>query len=233
MSKITQFSTIGALMSGHLRGEAPLSHFCPAHGFGLGCSPEISGELTIHEGKVHEASAGEALHLVTAETLVPFLQVTEFSPQQTHRIVSVTQDTAYERLSQFIRPDNIFLAVTIVGVFDHLLLRRPQRAEGSQRSVDDVAASQREDSYKSISGRLIGFWTPELFGRVSVPGFHFHFLDDEARISGHVLEFEASEATLSFEEKTSIEIVNPASDAYRALSIDVGALDEMIHRIEK
>jgi len=233
MSKITQFSTIGALMAGHFRGEAPLSAFCSHRAFGLGCSAEISGELTIHDGQVHEATAGEALHCLPPEAEIPFVQVTDFAPQQERAVTSITHDNAQEQLSRFIRPDNIFLAVSISGSFEHLVLRRPHRADGGSRSVDEVAASQKVDRYEGIAGRLIGFWTPELFGRVSVPGFHFHFLDETSQISGHVLEFSAHKAVLSFEEKTTIEIVNPASEIFRALKIDVGALDEMIHRIEK
>lgn len=233
MSKITQFSTIGALMAGHFRGEAPLSAFCSHLAFGLGCSAEISGELTIHDGKVHEATAGEALHCLPPEAEIPFVQVTDFVPQQEREVASVTHENAQAQLSRFIRPDNIFLAVSISGCFEHLVLRRPHRADGGSRSVDDVAAAQKVDQYERITGRLIGFWTPELFGRVSVPGFHFHFLDETSQISGHVLEFSAQNAVLSFEEKTTIEIVNPSSEAFKALDIDVDALDEMIHRIEK
>ncbi|WP_025840458.1 acetolactate decarboxylase [Asaia platycodi] len=233
MSKITQFSTIGALMAGHFRGEAPLSAFCSHLAFGLGCSAEISGELTIHDGKVHEATAGEALHCLPMEAEIPFVQVTDFVPLQEREVTSVTHENAEAQLSRFIRPDNIFLAVSISGCFEHLVLRRPHRADGGSRSVDDVAAAQKVDQYERITGRLIGFWTPELFGRVSVPGFHFHFLDETSQISGHVLEFSAQNAVLSFEEKTTIEIMNPASEAFRALEIDVDALDEMIHRIEK
>ncbi|NVN42577.1 acetolactate decarboxylase [Asaia siamensis] len=233
MSKITQFSTIGALMAGHFRGEAPLSAFCAHRAFGLGCSAEISGELTIQDGKVHEATAGEALHCLSAETEIPFVQVTEFTPQQERAVSSVTHENAQEQLSRFIRPDNIFLAVSISGKFEHLVLRRPHRADGGSRSVDQVASAQQVDRHDSIEGRLIGFWTPELFGRISVPGFHFHFLDVKSTISGHVLEFSAQNAVLSFEEKTTIEIVNPSSVSFKTLNIDVDALDEMIHRIEK
>ncbi|WP_025885079.1 acetolactate decarboxylase [Asaia prunellae] len=233
MSKITQFSTIGALMAGYFHGEAPLSAFCSHRAFGLGCSAGISGELTIHDGRVHEATAGETLHCLSPEVEIPFVQVTDFTPQQEHVVMSITHENVEEQLGRFIRADNIFLAVSISGHFDQLVLRRPYRADGSSRSVNDVAAAQKVDRHEAIEGRLIGFWTPELFGRVSVPGFHFHFLDEASVVSGHVLEFSAPEALLSFEEKTTIEIVNPSSKAFKALEIDVGALDEMINRIEK
>lgn len=235
MSKITQFSTIGALMAGYFQPEQSLESLSCAgtHAFGLGCSAQISGELTIWGGRIHEATAGETLHCLSVETALPFVQVTPFSPQARHGIGPVTHDSAARALRRFINPDNIFLAVCIEATFDRLVLRRPQRATGGSRTVDEVAACQKVDHHEAIAGRLIGFWTPELFGRISVPGFHFHFLDHDETISGHVLEFAATEAMLSFEEKTSIEIRNPTDQAFRDHAIDVASLDEMIHRIEK
>ena len=235
MSRITQFSTIGALMAGCFEPGKSLASLCceGERAFGLGCSAQISGELTIWNGRIHEATAGETLHCLSAETDVPFMQVTQFVAQDSQQIGPVTHETAPEVLHRFINPDNIFLAVSIEAEFDNLVIRRPQRAGDGTRSVEDVAAGQKVDRHRAITGRLIGFWTPELFGRVSVPGFHFHFLDRDEKISGHVLEFSAGHAILSFEEKETIEIHNPTSAAFRDRRIDVNALDEVIHRIEK
>ncbi|MDR6182896.1 acetolactate decarboxylase [Asaia bogorensis] len=238
MSRITQFSTIGALMAGHLQAEQKIASLCACHetGFGLGCSAGLNGELTICDGRVYEATAGEPLHVLPQHDAVPFVQITAFKSQFQVEVENITHETAYDRLCTLIAPDNIFMAVSVTGLFDHLVLRRPHRAVGESdqhRDVEAVAASQKIDRFEGIRGRLIGFWTPALFGRISVPGFHFHFLDDERRISGHVLEFAASHATLSAEEKPTIEITNPQSDSFRNRTIETDKLDDMIHRIEK
>jgi len=66
-----------------------------------------------------------------------------------------------------------------------------------------------------------------------VPGFHFHFIDEKQKNSGHVLEFSASQAQLSFQEKQTIEITNPHSDEYRNMNIDLLSLDKSIELVEK
>jgi len=90
MSKIVQFSTIGALMAGYFRGEYDSTALKRPHAFGLGCSQGINGELTIFQGKIWEATAGEALHLLGQQE-VPFLQVTEFAAERTVQVNHIDQ----------------------------------------------------------------------------------------------------------------------------------------------
>ena len=232
MSKIIQFSTIGALMAGYFRGEYDASALKHPDAFGLGCSQGINGELTIFQGKVWEATAGEAPHLLRQEML-PFLQVTEFVPERTASVVNIDQHNAEQHLNQFIPLQNIFLAVCIEATFDHLVIRRPQPASDIPRDINDFARTQQEDTLNNINGYLIGFWTPALFGRISVPGFHFHFIDEKRNNSGHVLEFSAKKAILKYQEKQTIEVTNPGSAEYKNMTIDLSSLDKSIEHVEK
>jgi len=232
MSKIVQFSTIGALMSGYSRGECDISTLNHPHAFGLGCSQGINGELTIFEGKIWEATAGKPPH-PSHHRDVPFVQVTEFQADDTFQISDINQDNIEQHLKQHIALQNIFLAVCIEATFKHLLIRRPQPATDSNRSIGDFAATQQEDSLKHVQGHLIGFWTPALFGRISVPGFHFHFIDYKNENSGHVLEFSSDSAQVCYQEKQTIEITNPHSDDFKKIDIDISVLDNAIDRVEK
>lgn len=233
MSKIVQFSTIGALMAGHFRGECCLEDINHPRAFGVGCSAELNGELTIAEGQFWEATAGTALHNLDQQSKVPFIQLTEFIPQRAVDVENISQLNAEQLLEQQIDKQNVFVAVCIEATFEEMIIRRPQPNNGKQRGITEVAGAQQVDTHHNIQGRLIGFWTPELFGRVSVPGFHFHFLNYASDISGHVLEYRASRAQLSFEEKPTIEITNPTSQSYKELIIDVAKLDRLISQVEK
>ncbi|HCO1252191.1 TPA: acetolactate decarboxylase [Escherichia coli] len=232
MSKITQFSTIGALMAGHFHGECDVRQLTQPATFGLGCSAKLNGELTIFQGTIWEATAGEAIHPLH-DHQVPFIQLTDFTPKNRFAVEEIDQDCAAQLLAEQVALDNIFLAVCIEAHFERLVIRRPQRATGAKRDIHEVADAQQEDTLTDVEGKLIGFWTPELFGRISVPGFHFHFLDTATHQSGHVLSYVAKNATISYEEKSTIEITNPHSQQYKALAIDVSALDKVIAKVEK
>lgn len=233
MSRIIQLSTISALMAGCFNQEFSLPDACQEHGFGLGCSANINGELTIYNGKVYEATAGESLHLLADNDKIPFIQVTRFQPEYQQPVENISHENIEQCIKNSLNINNIFLAVCVEGHFEKVVIRRPQREPAQTRSVNQIAAAQRIDTLENKQGKLIGFWTPEIFSRISVPGFHFHFLDQSQQISGHVLAFSATQAIMRFEEKPTIEITNPTSDVYKNTAIDLKSMDEMIQRIEK
>ncbi|WP_277755561.1 acetolactate decarboxylase [Rosenbergiella metrosideri] len=232
MSKITQFSTIGALMAGHFDGDFSINSLKSQTLFGLGCSCGINGELTVCDGKLWEATAGESLHQFESH-VVPFLQVTDFIAEHTLAATDINDENIEQLLAEQFPINNIFLAVNVKSCFDEVVIRRPQREESKTRTVNEMSDSQQVDTLNDVSGQLIGFWTPELFGRISVPGFHFHFISDDRQLSGHVLSFSTAKAVVDYQVKHSIEITNSHSDAFINLDIDVSQLDELISHIEK
>jgi len=232
MSKITQYSTIGALMSGHFAGDFSLNTRHSPKLFGLGCSCGISGEITVSKGEFWEATAGESLHHLK-DSHLPFLQVTEFEAENSFETTDIDGENLEQLLMEKLPINNIFLAVNVKSCFEEMVIRRPQRDKSQTRTVKEMADAQQVDTHKAITGQLIGFWTPELFGRVSVPGFHFHFLSEDHKISGHVLSFKAANAVVDYQVKDTIEISNPRSEAYQTLDIDIAELDELISHVEK
>ncbi|AXF75205.1 acetolactate decarboxylase [Erwinia tracheiphila] len=78
------------------------------------------------------------------------------------------------------------------------LIRRPQPATIETCDISEVSDTQQEGYLHNIKGKLVGFWTSELYGHISVHGFHF--IDEKQQISGHVLFYHAEEAIVSYEE---------------------------------
>lgn len=232
MSKIVQFSTIGALMAGQVQGECNVRENIRPDSLGVGCSEGINGELTLFQGKIWEATAGRELHTLDKHC-VPFIQITSFNPENIFRVKHLTQHNAARLLDEKISIQNIFLAVCVEANFTEIVIRRPQPTTDADRDITEVANTQQEDRLCNIQGRLVGFWTPELYGRISVAGFHFHFIDEKQQVSVHVLSYQAEEACISYEEKHTIEITHPNSQAYKTLPIDISALDDVISGVER
>ena len=56
----------------------------------------------------------------------------------------------------------------------------------------DAAATQPEFEFYSVTGTLVGFWTPEYVKTINVPGYHLHFLTADKRAGGHLLDCAAT-----------------------------------------
>ncbi|MBF7688088.1 acetolactate decarboxylase [Acinetobacter rathckeae] len=232
MNKIYQFSSIGALMSGYFKPDQNVYEVCTCSSIGLGCSELLNAEVTIVNGIVYTATAGRPTQHQTPPFYTPFYQVTDFSNFKEHQLCTVTQDTLEEALNHLMVLKNHFVAIRIYAVFKSITMRCPQASE-TPRSIQDVSDHQKVSTYHDLKGCLVGFWTPEVFGRMSVPGFHLHFLSHDHSISGHVLAYETTSATLQFEEKPTIELTNPQTNAFNDLVIDLESLDAMIEHVEK
>ncbi|HCQ3777362.1 TPA: acetolactate decarboxylase [Escherichia coli] len=232
MSKIFQFSTISALMSGFESGDFELDTCNNDKLFGIGCSCGVSGELTIVNGKAWEATAKEPVHMLYRDN-VPFVQVTDFVMDDSFECCDVDEKNMALILHDKINAKNSFVAVNVHANFETIKIRRPQRRVGEEyESMLEVSDSQEIDCLANISGQLIGFWTPEVYGRISVPGFHFHFLSNDEINSGHVLSYHANKAVIYYQIKDSIEIKNPSSDEYRSMNIDLNNIDALIKKVE-
>ncbi|MEB5477327.1 acetolactate decarboxylase [Acinetobacter pollinis] len=232
MSKIYQFSTIGALMSGYFSPDQDIYKVCSCSSIGLGCSENLNAEMTILNGTPYTATAEEALKTPEAPLEVPFYQVTSFDHFQEYHIGEASTKNLEQFVQAVIPLNNNFIALRIKATFHELTLRRPY-ASSETRSVQEVSDHQEVSTYKEIQGHLIGFWTPEMFGRISVPGFHFHFLSEDKSVSGHVLDYYFSSALLQCEEKNVIEITHPKTSAFKNLNIDIEGLDEVIRKVEQ
>lgn len=233
MSKIIQMSTIGALMSGYFKGDKEFPKSFSGQNFGIGCSEGVNGELTIFEGCAYEGTAEEITHILPPDVKIPFIQITNFQAKQNYVIKDIDHKNASDHLNKFIEIKNIFVAVSFSGVVDKIKIRCPRRKKNKDRTVEEMQQSQVVNEYSNIKGTLVGFWTPEIFGRVSVPGFHLHFVDKDKKVSGHVLEFYAKEAVLCFEEKQSIEITNPSDSTYKNMELNLDKIDTLIKGVEK
>lgn len=232
MSKIYQFSSIGALMSGYFKPGQDIYPTCSCSSIGLGCSELVNAEVTVLNGAVYTATAEQKIQLEKAPFCVPFYQISDFNDYAEHEVSDINQDNLADIVKQHIVLNNNFVAVRIKAKFDAVKLRRPY-ASDQVRDVKEISGNQQVSEYKDVSGCLLGFWTPEIFGRLSVPGFHLHFLSDDTSISGHVLSYAASVATLQLEEKYSIEITNPRNSEFAHLDINLESLDQMIEQVEK
>ncbi|MBF7681950.1 acetolactate decarboxylase [Acinetobacter sp. B5B] len=232
MGKIYQFSSIGALMSGYFQPDQDVYNVCTCSSIGLGCSEQLNAEVTILNGKVYTATAHQAIERPKAPFYTPFYQVTDFSNFKEQQILNTMQNTLEQELKHFVVLNNQFIALRIDGFFHQVTLRRPQ-ASDKKRTIKEVSAKQEVIAYQDIRGCLIGFWTPEIFSRISVPGLHLHFLSHDASISGHVLAYHIESAKLQYEEKPTIEITHPQTTEFSQLNIDLKSLDQMIESVEK
>jgi acetolactate decarboxylase len=151
---------------------------------------------------------------------VPFAAVTFFDVDRELPVsegMNYTQLQAY--LSDSIEERNIFYAVRIDGTFDYVKTRSVPGQEKPYPPLVDVTANQSTFDFHDVHGTIVGFYSPDYVGGLNVPGYHLHFVTDDKKAGGHVLELEIEDAQLAVDYTSDIRIILPNTDEFNSLDL--------------
>src|SRR5213075_681405 len=70
----------------------------------------------------------------------------------------------------------------------------------------DAVKKQSVFEMQAISGTLVGFRFPEYMKGLNVPGYHFHFLSDDKKTGGHVLDLSGSDFEIEIDSMDDFEL---------------------------
>ena len=211
---VFQVSTSGALVAGVYEREASVETIL-AHGdFGLGTFTGLDGEMIVLEGRAFHADAHGAVTEAPRGAGAPFAIVTRFQPE---RETTITGISGFQDLGRHCDPlrdsGNIFYAIRLDGRFARIKARSVNPPPPGTRLLD-ATRTQNEFTFTDIEGTLVGLWSPEFSGPFGVAGYHFHFISDDRRLGGHLLDVEAESLRLRIEPLTHFHLALPETEAY-------------------
>ncbi len=209
-----QVSTVGSLVEG-VYAEAVTCAKIIEHGdFGLGTFTGLDGEMVVLDGAVYRVRGDGIVSRAASENGAPFAVVTRFLPS-TDAPAGPFRDFGELKLicDEHRRSDNLFYAFRLDGVFDHVHTRAvsPPLPGGH---LLDAAKSQHEFDLQDLAGTLVGIYSPAFSGAFSVPGYHFHFLSDDRKQGGHVLDVSAVLLRLRVEELSAFHLALPETETF-------------------
>ena len=201
----------------HLKG-------CMEEGFRI----EYRGK---HKGEKIYASAGTKSRIKSLFNLM-FDYALEFEivDRNYARTFEISDDVVKEDILEKIS-HNLFAAVKINGKFKHMHVRVAPKQEKPYPRFVEIARNQPEFEADNISGTIVGFFTPRLFHGAAAAGFHLHFISDDRKFGGHVLDFKLSDGTVDLMELAEFRQHFPTENA-DYLSNEI-KLDEISKDIEE
>ena len=209
-----QVSTAGALVHGVYERAVSSNYLLNYGDFGLGTFVNLDGEMVILDGAIYQVrSDGKVMH-IEDDVGTPFAVVTRFDPDQDEFIESGTSLEEITKLcDQHRHSDNVFYAIRIDGRFSHVHTRA-MRATLDGLPLAKAAAIQPEFDFKNVSGTLVGIWAPQFSSALNVAGYHFHFLSEDRRQGGHLLECSGNNLRIRIETLTEFYLSLPESEEF-------------------
>jgi acetolactate decarboxylase len=84
---------------------------------------------------------------------------------------------------------NVFYAIKVTGRFSYIKTRSVPAQKKPYPPLTAVTQNQPTFEMRNVSGTLVGFRLPAFVKGINVPGYHVHFLSDDGRFGGHLLDF--------------------------------------------
>lgn len=203
-----QGSTIEALLAGNYEGVASVEKIKSQGDVGLGTFAGLDGEMIILDGVVYKAARTGKVTVENDNVQSPFYAVTFFETDIADKISGEAMDLAYlrTRLDGLRKRNDLPYTIVIEGKFQSIRVRSAGPYEPPFPLLSDALKEQRVYDHREISGSLVGFWMPAFMGNANAAGYHLHFLSDDCKIGGHVLDLILKEADIRMDETPALNI---------------------------
>lgn len=224
-----QVSTSGALVAGVYAGAVSAQGLLEHGDFGLGTFANLDGEMVVLDGHVYQVQGTGRVSEALPTARAPFAVVTKFAPDVDVEMEPIRNLSELQRRCDSLRTSgNIFYALRLDGRFDRVRTRAVSPPGEGTRLVD-AAKVQTEFSFADVSGTLVGLWSPGFSSACSVAGYHFHFLSNDRKEGGHLLECESGPLRLRMEALSDFHLALPETESFLKADLSKNTADELAY----
>jgi acetolactate decarboxylase len=221
LHEVFQNSTINALLEGVYDGSMTYGELRRHGDFGLGTFNALDGEMIAFDGDFYQVRSDGKVYPVADDQHTPFATVLFFQPAVQR---SLTGPIDFEHLQTVLdgltEGPNLFYAVRIDGDFTAVTVRSVPRQQKPYAPLAEVAKTQPVFHLGDVRGTLVGFRFPDFARGLNVPGFHLHFLTEDRKAGGHVLDLVLARGALAVDASARFHLELPTDPAF--LHADLG-----------
>ena len=193
------------------------------HGdIGLGTYNGVDGELIMLDGVLYQVPYTGEVKLADDSMHIPYLNTTFFDADFSF---DMDEEMNYDNLRKLIQEHfpsrNYFYAFKIHGEFDSLKLGSMYKQERPyMEGLDSLMPKRPKFDHTNIKGTMVGFYCPDFIGDINVAGFHLHFLSDDKKVGGHVLEFRGRNFKVGMDQLASYRFILPQTKDFDTVNLE-------------
>ena len=188
---ITQVSTIDAILAGAYDGQMAGEELVSYGDFGIGTFDKLDGEMVLLDSVVYQVKADGNVYRPRGGLTTPFAAVVNFKKDKTVELKASADFEELKKILNAAAPNmNVFCAMKVRGTFARMKTRSVPAQQKPYPPLTEVTKNQPVFEMANVSGTIVGFRSPVYVKGVGVPGYHLHFISDDKKAGGHVLDFE-------------------------------------------
>jgi acetolactate decarboxylase len=216
-----QYNIWGAFVNRVFDGSLTVKELKLKGDIGLGSFDMLDGEMVMLDGityRIREdgiVSEGKNTDEIVYADATFFHQDYQYTTNE-----EVNFDVLRKVLNSHFPSQNNFYAIKITGEFENIKLGGlNKQLLPFTKGLDYLIPNRPVFSGKKIKGTMIGFYCPSFIGDINAAGFHFHFISDDKKLGGHVMNA-INYFKVSVQKLVNYEFRLPESEAFDTVQFD-------------
>ena len=220
---IAQIALLQSLAQGYFGGTVTSGELRTLGDTGIGTFEGLNGEMIVLDGKVYQALGDGRVIVAPDKTIIPYATVTFFDKDIPVKLENVKNKADLEEaLNKEVHKHgaNSFYMVKLPAEFSSVLFRSEYGSkEPYPTLVEALKGKQTEFTEKNIKGTLVGLYCPSYMGELNSVGWHFHFISDDKKKGGHILELSLKEGTAHLDQTDRFTMILPNDKKFNELNL--------------
>ncbi|TDG21729.1 acetolactate decarboxylase [Paraburkholderia silviterrae] len=233
LAEIYQTSLMSALIDGVYDGSMSIAELLEHGDFGLGTFNDLDGELVAFDSEVHQLREDGSARVASMDQRTPFAVVTQFRPTMRGELTTaLDKRDVQDLIDELVRSPNLFCAFRIDGRFERVETRTVPRQTKPYRPMLQAIERQPVFEFRETTGTLVGFRCPPYVQGINVAGFHVHYITDDRRGGGHVLDYRLLEGKLEIAKISKLRIDLPRTESFQQATLHSEEMSQAIEAAE-
>jgi acetolactate decarboxylase len=193
----------------------------------------LDGEMVALNGDFYQVKADGKAYKVDERLKTPFAVVTFFEPDLRRSFLDpLSYADLCTYLDHLVGEASVCNAVRVDGFFHYVKTRSVPRQRKPYPPLVEVVKHQPIFEMHDIRGSLVGFRFPDYAQGLNVPGYHLHFITEDRRAGGHLLDCRMAQGELRVDHEAELRLELPTG--IDAVELDATAeRSEVLNRVEK
>jgi acetolactate decarboxylase len=221
--QIFQYSVFAGFANKIYDGKLTVGQLMQNGDIGLGTFNGLNGELIMLDNKVYQLLSDGSIRQPLQDELVPFA-VTTFFNEDLHLELAVCPAYADMKavVEQKLPSHNLIYAFKIRGNFSKITCGGAVKQEKPySNTLSEALVDRPQFTFKNVTGTMIGFWYPEHTGKLNIVGFHLHFISDDRKIAGHVMDFSGTNLKIGIDKIAEFWVLLPETPEFNTAVFDM------------
>ncbi len=230
-----QTALLQSLTLGEYTGSITIKEMKEHGDIGIGTFDELNGELILLDGVVYQALSDGSITIPDDDVTIPFSDVTYFDCDEEKELLEVSDvEDLKSQLTGIVERQgrNSFYMAKITGTFDTMRVRSECSQKEPYRPLNEVMETdQTVFDYQSIAGTVVALYCPDYMNGLNVSGWHFHFLSEDKKKGGHILDLSAKNLKAGLDETNGFYMKLPEAESFQRLELSTD-LEDAIKQVE-